>query len=71
MGKRFLGYVMRYQTDILPVFVKGRNSEIYNFLRFLKPSLNRDLLIRELFNKSGQTIILKVGRLLERMLLRI
>ena len=60
--KDFLGYVMRYQTDILPVFVKGRNSEIYNFLRFLKPSLNRDLLIRELFNKSGQTIILKVGR---------
>lgn len=63
--KSFLEYAMQYQADILPVFVEGRNSNSYNFLRYLKPSLNRDLLIRELFNKGGQTIALKIGNPIE------
>lgn len=48
-------------SDILPVFINGKNSPLFYFVSLLNKNLSTSLLIHELFNKKGKTIELKIG----------
>lgn len=46
---------------VLPVYIHGRNSVMFNLLGLLHPRLRTALLPRELFNKCAGTITLSIG----------
>jgi len=54
--------VRRTGADVLPVFIDGRNSSLFQVLGLLHPRLRTALLAHELFNKRGSKIHLKVGK---------
>ncbi len=49
---------------VLPVFFPGANGAFFQLLGLLHPSLRTALLPRELLNKQGRTIKLKVGKVI-------
>ncbi len=55
---------LRSQAHCLPVHVEGRNSWFFYAAGFLHPRLRTLLLARELSNKHGSTIHLRVGRVM-------
>ncbi len=59
--KEFLSYATTYQADVLPVYVSGRNSELFNLLRYLNKGFTRKMLVREIFNKRGKSISIRIG----------
>lgn len=54
--------VLLTRSSVLPVYFKGRNSLFYQVISLLNPGLRRFLLARELLNKRGKTLQMKVGR---------
>ncbi|MCL6269709.1 lysophospholipid acyltransferase family protein [Sansalvadorimonas sp. 2012CJ34-2] len=49
------------QANLLPVHVEGRNSFVFYGLGIIHPLLRTMRLVRELINKSGKQITLKLG----------
>lgn len=48
-------------ADLLPVFIKGKNSAFFYFASLINKNISTSLLINELFNKRGKTIELTIG----------
>lgn len=48
-------------AELLPIFIKGKNSSLFYLVSLINRNLSMSLLINELFNKSGKTIALKIG----------
>jgi len=67
-NKFFIRKAIQYKRDVIPVHVQARNSWLfYNFASFrrifrIKSNLEMFLLPREMFNKSGKTITITVGK---------
>ncbi len=66
--KSFVTKAQKYQTTIIPVFVKGKNSSwFYNLSRFrtrlgIKANVEMFYLPDEMFKQKGQTIELIIGK---------
>jgi len=59
---RLVGQLMkRYKPTCVPVFVHGKNSKLFYLLGLVHPRLRTILLARELANKQGYKLNLKVG----------
>jgi putative hemolysin len=50
------------RADVLPVHIDGRNSNLFQALCCVHPRAGALLLARELFNKRGQTLTMRVGK---------
>jgi len=67
-NKFFICKAIQYKRDVIPVHVQARNSWLfYNIASFrkifrIKSNLEMFLLPREMFNKSGKTITITVGK---------
>lgn len=51
-------------ADVLPIFFEGTNSKLFIFAGRIWSKLKLLMLFRELLNKSGQTIQMRVGNLI-------
>jgi putative hemolysin len=49
-------------ADVLPVYIDGANSPLFQLLSLIHPALQRLRLPRELHNKQGHTLRLRIGR---------
>lgn len=59
---RLVGQLMkRYKATCVPIFVRGKNSKLFYLLGLVHPRLRTVLLARELANKRGYKLNLKVG----------
>jgi putative hemolysin len=56
--------VRRSGAPVLPVFFPGRNSSLFQFAGLVHPRLRTALLARELLNKQGSELTVRVGALL-------
>ncbi len=56
--------VRRSGVPVLPVFFEGRNGAIFQLAGLLHPHLRTALLPREMINKSGQTLVVRVGKII-------
>ena len=67
-NKFFIHKAIQYKRDVIPVHVQARNSRLfYNIASFrkifrIKSNLEMFLLPSEMFNKSGKTITITVGK---------
>lgn len=52
-------------APVLPLFIEGRNSLLFQALGLLHPRLRTALLVREMLNRRGHHIEVRAGRLLE------
>ncbi|VVP68414.1 hypothetical protein PS914_00702 [Pseudomonas fluorescens] len=50
------------KTNIIPFYFHGRNSTVFCIGGFISSTFRSLMLLRELFNKQGQTINLTIGR---------
>ncbi len=50
------------QATVVPMYIEGRNSWLYQLAAILHPKLRIPLLPRELFNKKGETFRLRIGQ---------
>ena len=63
----FVRWARKYQRDIVPVHISGRNSDFfYRFSRIrkrlgIRTNLEMFILIRELFKKSGSEVVVKIA----------
>ncbi len=53
--------VRRSNVPVLPVFFEGRNGAMFQLAGLLHPRLRTALLPREMINKGGQTLVVRVG----------
>lgn len=53
--------VRRSKAPVLPVFFEGRNGAMFQLAGLLHPHLRTALLPREMINKGGQTLLVRVG----------
>ena len=53
--------VRRTQATVLPVYFEGNNSMLFQTAGLVHPMLRTTLLFRELFNKSRETVRIRVG----------
>lgn len=60
-NKGALFFANKFNTPILPVYVHAKNSFLFYFVSFFSKKLSMFLLPRELFNKKGKTISIKIG----------
>lgn len=49
-------------ATVVPIFFEGKNSEAFQLLSRIHPRVRTALLIRELLNKRGQTINIRIGK---------
>ena len=67
-NKFFISKAIKYKRDVIPIHVQAKNSWLfYNIASFrkifrIKSNLEMFLLPREMFNKSGKTITITVGK---------
>lgn len=54
--------VRRTQATVLPVYFDGRNSAMFHAAGLLHPLLRTGLLFRELFNRSRESVEVRVGQ---------
>jgi len=54
--------VRKTGAQVLPVFFNGRNSLLFQMLGLVHPRLRTVMLLREVFNKRGLTIDVRVGK---------
>jgi len=54
--------VRRTQATVLPVYFEGNNSMLFHTAGLVHPMLRTGLLFRELFNRSRETVCLRVGQ---------
>ena len=53
--------IRKSRAAVVPVYIHGANSLLFQILGLLHPRLRTALLPRELFNKRGKTIELRIG----------
>ncbi len=56
--------VRRSGVPVLPVFFEGRNGAMFQLAGLLHPHLRTALLPREMINKSGQTLVVRIGEII-------
>lgn len=56
--------IQKSKADVVPFFVQGKNSLLFLVLGVLHPIIRTIMLPRELMNKRGKTVHLRVGKLL-------
>lgn len=49
-------------APVVPIHIGGRNSALFQCVGLLHPSLRTALLVREMMNKQGTTVDIRVGR---------
>ncbi len=49
-------------APVVPMFIGGRNSNLFQLSGLLNPHLRTALLVREMMNKRGTTIDIRIGR---------
>jgi putative hemolysin len=49
-------------APVVPIHIGGHNSALFQFAGLLHPSLRTALLVREMMNKQGTTVEVRVGR---------
>lgn len=54
-------FAEKFSAPILPVHIKGRNSYLFYFLSTINKKLSTFLLPREIFNKKGKSLVIKIG----------
>ncbi len=54
-------FARKYNSPILPVRIKAKNSSFFYFMSIINKSFSRVFLVRELFNKKNKTITLKIS----------
>ena len=54
--------VRRTEASVTPLFFHGRNSTLFQLMGVVHPRLRTLMLLRELFNKEGETIRVRIGR---------
>jgi len=54
--------IMQAKVPVVPVFFAGTNSKTFHLLGKIHPRLRTVYLIRELFNKKGQTLHMRIGK---------
>jgi len=68
--KTFISYARKYQRDIVPTFIEGRNSDFfYNLARFrkmigIKQNIEMLYLVDEMYKQKNKTINIIVGKLI-------
>jgi putative hemolysin len=55
------GIARRAGADVLPVFIHGRNSAVFQAAGLVHPRLRTAMLAREMLNKRGRSIALRIG----------
>ena len=55
------GIVRHAGADVLPVFIHGRNSAVFQAAGLVHPRLRTALLAREMLNKRNRSIALRIG----------
>lgn len=55
------GLVRRAGAPVLPIYFEGHNGPLFQFMGLIHPRLRTAMLPRELLNKRGQTIRLRIG----------
>ncbi len=56
--------VRKSGADVLPIFIQGENSRLFHLLGRIHPRLRTAMLPREMINKKGQTLELRIGETL-------
>jgi putative hemolysin len=56
--------IQEAEADVLPVFVEGRNSRLFQLASAIHLSLRLGLLLRETLNKQGKTIRVTLGQVI-------
>lgn len=51
----------RTEADVLPIHISGQNSRMFQLASMIHPKLRTALLLRELLNKRGSHVTLRVG----------
>lgn len=54
----------KYNTPILPVNIKGKNSRFYYFISRMSKDISQFLLFKEVLKKKNSSISLKIGKLI-------
>lgn len=54
-------FAKKYDVPVLPVYIKARNSILFYLISLLNKKISTLMLAREIFNKRGKSIRLKVG----------
>ncbi len=62
--------VRRSNVPVLPIFFEGCNGAAFQIAGLLHPRLRTALLPREMINKSGQTLLLRIGEVISSKRLR-
>lgn len=52
------------RASVVPVFIEGRNSLLFQIAGAIHPRLRTALLARELLNKAGQNIAMRIGKVI-------
>lgn len=60
-SKGILYFAAKYNTPILPVHIKGRNSLFFYFISLINKKISSLLLPSELLNKKNKNIEIKIG----------
>lgn len=60
-NKGALHFAQKYNSPVLPVYIKAKNSFLFYLVSVLNKHFSRLLLVHELFNKRNKTISLKIG----------
>ena len=55
----------RTKTPVLPVYFHGRNNWFFQLVSMVHPRLTDVLVVREVTNKRGQTLLATIGALIE------
>jgi putative hemolysin len=58
--------IRKSQADAVPVFFAGQNGPFFQWLGLVHPLLRTAMLPREALNKSGKTIRVKIGQVIDR-----
>lgn len=59
---RIIGMMVRKtQAKVTPIYIEGRNSNLFHFAGILHPRLRTLMLVREMLKKQNQTVNLHIG----------
>ena len=57
--------IKKANVPVLPVYFQGNNGLLFNLLGMIHPMLRTAMLPSELFNKKGQVVRLRIGKLIQ------
>lgn len=55
------GIIRRTEASVVPVFIEGRNSTLFQMMGLIHPRLRTVMIPREMYRKKGTTLRLRVG----------